>query len=128
MTGYVQHIDGVAVDNEDVRRAPYTAKTCQLVVMALKPEEEDGMDVHQRDQYFRVEEGTGEAMLDGVLTAIRAGLAVLVPAGTLHHIPISGCGPLKRYTIHSSHHHQDAVVYPTGAEADKEYFNGKTTA
>ena len=39
----------------------YTAKHCQLVVMALKPKEEIGAEVHKLDQFFRVEEGTGEA-------------------------------------------------------------------
>ena len=56
----------------------YTAKPCQLVVMALKPKEEIGAEVHRLDQFFRVEEGTGEAVLDGVPTAIRAGFAVAV--------------------------------------------------
>ena len=41
--------------------------------MALKPKEEIGAEVHKLDQFFRVEEGTGEAVLDGVRTAIRAG-------------------------------------------------------
>ena len=42
------------------------------------------MEVHSLDQFFRVEEGSGEAILDGVKTAIRAGFAVLVaPRGSL---------------------------------------------
>jgi hypothetical protein len=38
----------------------YTAKHCQLVVMALKPKEEIGAEVHKLLllQFFRVEEGT----------------------------------------------------------------------
>jgi hypothetical protein len=35
----------------------YTAKHCQLVVMALKPKEEIGAEVHKLLQFFRVEEG-----------------------------------------------------------------------
>jgi mannose-6-phosphate isomerase-like protein (cupin superfamily) len=50
--------------------------------MALKPKEEIGMELHKLDQFFRVEEGTGEAVLDGVRTVISAGFAGLVPAGT----------------------------------------------
>jgi hypothetical protein len=44
----------------------YTAKNCQLVVMSLKPGEDIGAEVHKLDQFFRVEEGEGKAVLDGV--------------------------------------------------------------
>ena len=84
--GYVQNIEDITVKNKDFRRVLYTARNCQLVVMALKPKEEIGMEVHKLDQFFRVEEGSGEAVLDGVRTAIRAGFAVVVPAGTNHNI------------------------------------------
>ena len=86
MKGFVKDIEGIAVKNDDFRQVLYTAKSCQLVVMALKVGEEIGAEVHKLDQFFRVEEGTGEAVLDGVQTAIQAGFAVLVPAGTRHNI------------------------------------------
>jgi mannose-6-phosphate isomerase-like protein (cupin superfamily) len=41
--------------------------------MALKPKEDIGMEVHKLDQFFRIEDGSGEAVLDGVRTAIRPG-------------------------------------------------------
>ena len=82
MNGFVKDIEDLAIKNEEFRRVLYTAKHCQLVVMALKPKEEIGMEVHKLDQFFRVEEGSGEAVLDGVRTAIQAGFAVIVPAGT----------------------------------------------
>ena len=64
MKGYVQDIERVAVENGEFRRVLYTAKNCQLVVMALKPKGEIGMEVRTLDQFFRVEEGTGEAEAD----------------------------------------------------------------
>ena len=42
MKGYVQNIESIAVKNEDFRQVLYTARNCQLVVMALKPKEESG--------------------------------------------------------------------------------------
>ena len=81
MKGFVKNIEGIAVKNEDFRQVLYTAKNCQLVVMALKPREEIGLEGHRLDQFFRVEARTGEAVLDGVHTAIKAGFAVVVPAG-----------------------------------------------
>ena len=82
MKGFVKDIEALAIKNGDFRQVLYTAKNCQLVVMALKPEEEIGAEVHTLDQFFRVEEGSGEAELNGVRTPIRPGFAVLVPAGT----------------------------------------------
>src|SRR5450830_1208188 len=79
MKGFVQDIEGLTIKNDEFRQVLYTAKHCQLVVMALKPKEEIGAEVHKLDQFFRVEEGSGEAVLDGVRTAIRAGFAVVVP-------------------------------------------------
>lgn len=76
MKGFVKDIESIAVKNEEFRRVLYTAKNCQLVVMALMPNEEIGAEVHTLDQFFRVEEGTGEAIIDGVRTAIQAGFAV----------------------------------------------------
>lgn len=129
MKGYVQDIEGVATRNEEFRRVLYTAKNCQLVVMALKPKEEIGAEVHTLDQFFRVEQGTGEAVLDGVRSIIRAGFAVLVPAGARHNIINTGAEPLKLYTIYSPPNHRDGVVHHTraDAEADTEHFDGKTS-
>jgi len=128
MKGYIQNIEDLTVKNEDFRQVLYTARNCQLVLMALKPKEEIGMEVHKLDQFFRVEAGTGEAVLDGVHTAIRAGFAVLVPAGTNHNIINTDNAPLKLYTIYSPPNHRDGVVHPTRADAEKdnEHFDGKT--
>jgi len=129
MKGFVQDKEGITTKNEAFRRVLYTAKNCQLVVMALKPGEGIGAEVHHLDQFFRVEAGTGEAVLDDVRTAIRAGFAVIVPAGTNHNIVNTGTEPLKLYTIYSPPNHRDGVVHTTraDAEADNEHFDGKTT-
>ena len=129
MRGFVQDIEGLAIRNEAFRQVLYTAKSCQLVLMALKPQEEIGAEVHQLDQFFRVEEGTGEAVLDGVRTPIRAGFAVLVPAGATHNIINTGAEPLKLYTLYAPPNHRDGVAHATraDAEADTEQFDGKTS-
>jgi len=127
--GFVKDIESITVKNEDFRRVLYTARNCQLVVMALQPKEEIGMEVHKLDQFFRVEEGTGEAVLDGVHSVITAGFAVIVPAGTNHNIINTGSTPMKLYTIYSPPNHRDGVIHHTRAEAEKdnEHFDGKTT-
>jgi len=129
MKGYVQDIEAIAIANEDFRQVLYTAKNCQLVVMALKPAEDIGAEVHKLDQFFRVEQGHGEAVLDGVQTPIQAGFAMVVPAGARHNIINTGTSPLKLYTIYSPPNHRDGVVHHTkaDAEADTEHFDGKTS-
>jgi len=129
MKGFVKDIEDLAIKNDEFRRVLYTAKHCQLVVMALKPKEAFGAEVYKLDQFFRVEEGTGEAVLDGLRTAIRAGFAVVVPAGANHNIINIGDVPLKLYTLYAPPNHRDGVVHRTrhDAEADSEHFDGKTT-
>ena len=129
MKGFVKNIEALSVANSNFRQVLYTAKNCQLVVMSLKPKEDIGMEVHKLDQFFRVEEGSGEANLDGVHKSIGAGFAVIVPAGTNHNIVNTGSVPMKLYTLYAPPNHRDGVIHKTktDAEADKEHFDGKTT-
>ena len=129
MKGFVQNIENLAIRNDDFRQVLYTAKHCQLVVMSLKPHEDIGAEVHHLDQFFRVEEGNGDVVMDGVRTAVQAGFAIVVPAGAEHNIINTGNAPLKLYTVYSPPNHRDGVVHHSraDAEADTESFDGKTT-
>ena len=129
MHGYIQNIEAIATGNKAFRRVLYTANHCQLVVMALKPQEEIGAEVHKLDQFFRVEEGQGEAVLDGVTTSINAGFALVVPAGARHNIINTGSTPMKLYTLYSPPNHRDGIVHVTkdDAQADSEKYDGGTT-
>lgn len=129
MKGFVQNIEGLAVKNDKFRQVLYTAKHCQLVLMALKPHEDIGSEVHRLDQFFRVEAGDGEVVLDGVRTPIQEGFAIVVPAGTTHNIINTGTVSMKLYTLYAPPNHRDGVVHLTRADAvaDKEHFDGNTT-
>lgn len=130
MKGYVANIEEAALANENFRQILYTAKNCQLVVMSLQPGEDIGEEVHQLDQFLRVEAGVGKVVLDGVEHEISDGFAILVPAGTRHNlINTSVEKPMKLYTLYAPPHHRDGVVHQTKAEAeaDTEHFDGKTT-
>lgn len=129
MKGFIQNIEVLTAENQDFRRVLYTAKHCQLVLMTLQPKEEIGAEVHTLDQFFRVEEGTGEAVLDGLRTELRAGFAIVVPAGAKHNIVNTGSSPLKLYTLYSPPNHRDGVVHHTRADAerDDEHFEGRTS-
>jgi len=129
MKGFVQNIEGLAVKNDKFRQVLYTAKNSQLVLMSLKPQEDIGAEIHKVDQFFRVEEGSGEAVLNGARTPIQAGFAVLVPAGVNHNIVNTGTVSLKLYTLYAPPNHRDHVIHETRADAegDTEHFDGKTT-
>jgi len=129
MKGYLEDIEALAIGNSDFRRVLYTAEHSQLVLMALLPAEDIGSEVHTLDQFFRIEQGSGEAELDGVRTPLHAGSAVLVPAGTRHNIINTGADPMKLYTIYSPPNHRDGVVHHTKADAnaDHEHFDGVTS-
>ena len=111
MKGYVQNIEKAAERNTTFRTVLYTAKNCQLVVMSLKPGEDIGAEVHKLDQFFRIEDGEGKAMLDGIEHRIKPGFAILVPAGTHHNIINGSSGPMKLYTLYAPPNHRDGVVH-----------------
>ncbi|HEY9218932.1 MAG TPA: cupin domain-containing protein [Phenylobacterium sp.] len=130
MKGFVDDIEALTEGNTDFRRVLYTGKYLQLVLMALKPGEEIGEEVHEdHDQFFRIEGGSGEVRIDGKATPIKADDAVIVPAGARHNVINTGGEPLTLYTIYGPPEHRDGVVHKTKQEADasEEHFDGRTT-
>jgi mannose-6-phosphate isomerase-like protein (cupin superfamily) len=130
MKGFVDDIERLTEDNEDYRRVLYTGPHLQLVLMALKPGEEIGEEVHDdRDQFFRVEAGEGELVIDGATRPVKADFAMIVPAGARHNVRNTGREPLKLYTVYGPPEHRRDVVQRTKAESegDHEHFDGKTT-
>lgn len=130
MKGFVEDIEELTEDNDRFRHVVYTGKYLQLVLMALKPGEEIGEEVHTgHDQFFRVEAGKGEVVIDGVRTKIKSDDAIIVPAGARHNVINTGGKPLKLYTLYGPPEHRDGVVHATKTEADasEEHFDGTTT-
>ncbi|RFC64681.1 cupin domain-containing protein [Mesorhizobium denitrificans] len=130
MKGFVDDIEALTEENTDFRRVLYTGAKLQLVLMALQPGEEIGEEVHEdRDQFFRVEKGKGEIVIDGVTTRIKSDIAMIVPAGARHNVRNTGDKALRLYTLYAPPEHLDGTVHATKADADAsdEHFDGKTT-
>lgn len=129
MKGYVTNIEKGSLENDNFRRILYTGKNSQLVLMSLIPQEEIGEEIHDVDQFLRIEKGSGVAILSGVSHKITDGSIVLVPAGTKHNIVNTGTEPMKLYSLYMPPHHKDGTIHKTKseAEADNEHFDGKTT-
>jgi len=120
MSGYVTQINKATAENANFRQVLFTGKFSQLVVMNLKPGEEIGMEVHNDvDQFLRIESGEGKAILDGKEHSLKAGYAVVVPAGVEHNfVNTSASKEMKLYTIYSPAEHAEGTVHKTKAEAD----------
>lgn len=119
MIGYQANIEELTRANTYFRHVLFTAPHSQLVLMALQPNEEIGMEVHTTvDQFFRFESGEGKVVIAGVEYAVKDGDAAIVPAGVQHNVVnTSGTGTLKLYTIYSPAHHPDGTIHKTKADA-----------
>ncbi len=127
MKGYIINIEKETLENTDYRRVLYTSKSSQLVVMNIQPKDEIGSEVHELDQFIRIESGSAKAILDGVETEMKDDYAVIIPACTEHNIINTGEEELKLYSIYSPPEHKDGTIHKTKADEQGEHFDGVTT-
>ncbi len=120
---------GSLCQKQRVSRVLYTAKHCQLVVMALKPRKEIGAEVHKLDQFFRVEEGLVRRFSMAFGQRSERASRLLSRLGPNTTSSTQAMFSLKLYTLYAPPNHRDGVVHHTrdDAEADNEHFDGKTT-
>ena len=121
MAIFVENLEKQTVENTNFRKVISTNGHSQLVLMSLEPMEEIGMETHPNvDQFFRIEEGFGKAVLDGTEYEFSAGFGIVIPAGTEHNIiNTSATDNLKVYTIYSPANHPDGTIQATKAEAEE---------
>lgn len=118
MNGYLINIEERTIANTYFREVLYTDERVQLVIMSLLPLEDIGEEVHQLDQFIRIEKGEGKAVLDGVEHSIGDGSAIVVSKGTRHNIRnTSSTEPLKLYTLYAPPDHKDGLINKTKADA-----------
>lgn len=119
MAGYHDKIEEISENNTNFRKVLFTGKHIQLVAMSLKPGEDIGMEVHDNlDQFFRIEDGLGKAVIDGEEYGLVEGDAVIVPGGSEHNIiNTSEDEDLKLYTLYSPPNHPEGTIHKTKEEA-----------
>ncbi len=121
MSVFVGDIEQLTEANDKFREVLYTAEHTQLVVMCLKGGEEIGRELHNDvDQFFRIEEGEADFIInDSEHYNVKAGGAVIIPAGTTHNvINLSKVNELKLYTLYSPPNHPEGTMHTTKADAD----------
>lgn len=127
MNGYTADIEMLAEENTAFRQVLYTGHHLQLVLMALKPGEDIGMETHKtNDQFFRIEKGHGEVVVDGATHKVQGGDAIIVPAGARHNLINTGEKLLRLYTLYGPPNHVDGLVEKrkADAQASTEVFDG----
>lgn len=121
MSGYHIDIDKKTEENTYFREVLFTGPLSQLVVMSLKPGEDIGRETHpDTDQFIRIEEGTGKAIIGDDEYELEDGSAIVIPAGAEHNvINTSQDEDLKLYTVYTPPEHPDGTVHKTKAEAEE---------
>lgn len=128
MKGYFVNIEDETKENNDYRRVLYTSKHSQLVVMSIEPGDEIGEEIHELDQFIRVEKGKAKVVLNKTdEREVEDDWAVVIPAGLWHNVINTGDKPLKLYTIYTPPEHKDGVVQKTKEDEYEEHFDGITT-
>jgi len=127
MKGFITNIETDTLENTDYRRVLYTAKNSQLVLMSIEPGDEIGAEVHELDQFIRLEQGTATVVLNGESHEVPADSAVVIPAGVEHNVINTGPDVLKLYSVYAPPEHKDKTVHATKADEQEEHFDGVTT-
>ena len=130
MKGFVEDIEELTESNKNFRNVLYTGHHLQLVVMSLKKGMEIGEEIHaDHDQFFRIEKGRGEVMIDGEKHKVRSGDGIVVPAGVRHNVINTGKKALKLYTIYGPPDHPDGLIQKKKPDesAKEAPFDGTTS-
>lgn len=116
----VINIEDSTLNNKNYRDVIYTSPHMQLTLMNIPRHQEIGWEVHNGDQFIRVEGGRGilsiaERRGDRLYFKddyhISDGVAFIIPANTYHNVISSE--NLKLYSIYSPPQHQPNTLQPT---------------
>lgn len=110
--GYIGDIENETLNNTSFRKVVYTGTQMQLVVMAIKPGDDIGAEVHEgHDQFIRVDKGEAEFVLGEERIRGGDGFAIIIPSGVMHNVTnVSQTEELKLYTLYAPPEHKDGTV------------------
>lgn len=117
--GFVTDIENDTVNNNKFRDTLFTGDNIQLVLMSLKPNEDIGEEIHEPDQFFRIDGGSGKLVMADKEYDIKDGSAFIVPGGTKHNV-IAGDEGIKLYALYAPPQHPEGTVHETKEDAIKD--------
>lgn len=116
---YVNNIENETLSNDYFRKEVFTGEHLQMTVMSLLPGEDIGVEVHDTtDQFLRIEQGTGVALVGETEYAVEDDFAIIIPAGMNHNVTNTGEVPMKLYSIYTPAEHPVGTIHKDKAEAD----------
>lgn len=115
---YSENVEELTKSNNDYRRVLYTGMNQQFVLMSIPPNDEIKLETHEsHDQFIRIEQGEGKAVIGNSTYGLKDGSAFIVPVGTPHQIlNTSKTESLKLYTIYSPPEHPDKLIQSTNPD------------
>ena len=120
---FVFGIERSSKENDAYRRAIWTGKNIQIVLMSVLPGDEIGWESHSHgDQLIIITQGNGEIFMGesksspAIKKNVGEGDAIIVPEGTLHNLKNPGREPLKIMSIYSPPAHPYGTVENTHGE------------
>ncbi len=103
-------LEDAVKENNLYRKVLFTGKYSQLVVMALAPGEEIGLETHSVDQFIYVVKGEGKSLIGVRKANFEEGDAICIPSGELHNVINTGDKPMKLFTVYSPPQHAANLV------------------
>ncbi len=118
ITPYVKNIEKETLENDFFRKEIFTGEHLQITVMSLLPGEDIGAEVHPTtDQFLRIEQGSGKAIIDGQEYQVSDDFAITIPAGLEHNVINTGDVAMKLYSIYTPVEHPKGTIHETKADA-----------
>ena len=112
----------LAKENMAFRKVLITDTYSQLVVMSLKPNENIGKEVHDDGmQYTRVEEGSGQAIINGETIDFKKGDAIIIHAGMEHDIVNTSNKDMKLLVLYAPPRHKPNLVQQNKEDQVEDY-------
>lgn len=118
ITPYVNNIENETLGNDYFRKEVFTGEHLQMTVMSLLPGEDIGAEVHPHtDQFLRVEQGSGKAIIGEQEYDVEDDFAIIIPAGLNHNVINTGDVAMKLYSIYTPVEHPKGTIHKDKAEA-----------
>lgn len=118
ITPYVANIEDETLGNDYFRKEVFTGKHLQMTVMSLLPGEDIGAEVHlMTDQFLRIEQGSGKAIIGEQEYDVADDFAIIIPAGMNHNVTNTGDVVMKLYSIYTPVEHPKGTIHKDKAEA-----------
>jgi mannose-6-phosphate isomerase-like protein (cupin superfamily) len=125
---FIENVEKNTIDNNNYRKVVYTGKM-QFVYMSIEPLDNIHEEIHEEhDQFLRIEQGEGEAILNDKIYKLYDGIGLIIPAGTKHKIiNTSKDLALKLYTIYSPPEHKPNTIHKTNPDRESETTHKKNS-